>query len=136
MARFALHLREVRFASPVEPAETATRTDPADVEAARRSLSGRLEADPRDALAWAQLARVEYRFGDLGTARLCAEAAASLEPGNARIRLARAEVLAASAEWGERGRHELAELAGASGPGGTLGKRAQAILRALGPRAR
>lgn len=107
--------------------------DFAGLDAKRRSLCRRLTEDPRDALAWTLLARVEQCRGELGTARLCAEAAVSLAPRDARTRLTRAEVLAASPPWADRGCHELLELAGASGPGGWWGWRARTLLQALAP---
>jgi len=90
--------------------------DPHSAQRERNALAGWLRANPRDAAAWARLAELESRRGRLETARLCAEAAVSLEPADRRVRLVRAWVLAASADFGERGRYELAELSLDLGP--------------------
>jgi len=107
-------------------------SDVEDLDLARNDLARRLYESPRDARAWALLADVERRRGEIGAARLCAEAAASLDPGDARVRLARAAVLVCSREELDRGREELRELARATGPGGDVGRRAWALLRAVG----
>lgn len=100
------------------------------LDAARALLEGLLVTNPRDALAWALLAQVERRRGEPATALLCAEAAASLAPDDAQVRLARAEVLLALP-----GEEALAraELDGLRGVGGGVGRRARALLQALGP---
>lgn len=92
-----------------------------------------LRARPREAAAWVSAARLLQRHGDLRTARLCAEAAASLSPCDPGVVLARAEVLAAVAGGAERARYDLGELAAAGGPGGEIGRRAARLLSRLRP---
>ena len=109
-----------------------------DLRSARGILEGLLVTNPRDALAWALLSQVERRRGETGAALLCAEAAFHLLPGDARVRLARAEALLAVPAEAGQGREAARavarrELEALQGLAGAPGLRASALLRALGP---
>ncbi len=109
-----------------------------DLDLARGILEGLVVTNPRDALAWALLSQVERRRGDPFTALLCAEAAARLAPEDRQVRLARVEALLAvppDAGTGGAGRKEVAraELGGLETGADDVGRRAGALLRALGP---
>lgn len=101
-----------------------------NLDAARVLLEGLLVTNPRAALAWALLAQVERRRGEPATALLCAEAARTLAPEDPQVRLARAEVLLALGEADGEARQELGDL---RREGGDVGRRAAALLQALGP---
>ncbi len=97
--------------------------------AARDMLEGLVVVNPREPLAWALLSAVVRRQGQAEAARLCAEVAIRLAPGDERARLARAEALLLSPPERARGRAELRELAGVAGP---VGERARTLVAALG----
>jgi predicted Zn-dependent protease len=109
-----------------------------DLETARGILEGLVVTNPRDALAWALLSQVERRRGDPFTALVFAEAATRLAPADRQVRLARIEaLLAVPADAGDGGgprralaRAELQEL---RADDDEVGRRAGALLRALGP---
>src|SRR5512147_2564961 len=71
--------------------------------AARDILEGLVAANPRDPVAWALLSTACRRQGEAEAARLCAEAAARLAPGDPQVRLVRAEALLLGTDR-ERGR--------------------------------
>jgi len=108
----------------------AAEAQAGNLEAARVILEGLLVTNPREALGWALLAQVERRRGETATALLCAEAAARLAPGDAQVRLSRAEVLLALPGDESEARQELRDLCRA---GGAVGRRAETLLGALGP---
>lgn len=97
--------------------------------AARAILEGLAVTNPRDPIAWALLSSVYRRQGHHEAARVCAEAASRLAPGDPEVRLARAESLLLFGEERPRGRAELAALAGEAG---RVGERARALLGAMG----
>ncbi len=99
------------------------------LETAREILEGMVVTNPRDPAAWAMLAQVLRRQGQLAGARFCAEAAARLAPGEEQVRLVRAEVLLGFSEDVPVAREELRALAAAAGQ---VGERARALLAALG----
>jgi len=99
------------------------------LETARRILEGLAVTNPHDPAAWAMLALVERRRGKLLAARICAETAFRLAPGDPQVRLVRAEVLLSTPDERARAAAELARLAPVEGE---VGARAQALLTALG----
>jgi predicted Zn-dependent protease len=103
--------------------------DAGRLEVARRILEGLVVTNPRDPAAWALLSTACRRRGELEAARLCAEAAVRLAPGDPAVRLARAEALLCVEAERPEGRRELLAL---SGDAGAAGERARALLRALG----
>lgn len=109
-----------------------------DLGVARGILEGLVVTNPRDAIAWALLSQVERRRGDPYVAILCAEAATRLAPEDRQVRLARVEALLgvpADAGSGGASRRALArtELEALQAGADTVGRRAGALLRALGP---
>src|SRR5512143_632600 len=99
------------------------------VETARAILEGLVVTNHRDADAWALLSRAHRRLGQPLAARFCAEVAAQLAPGDARVRLARAESLLAVREERGAARAELAALAAMDDA--EVAARACALLGAL-----
>jgi predicted Zn-dependent protease len=99
------------------------------LEPARDMLEGLVVTNPRDPWAWALLSTVFRRRGEVGAARICAEAASRLAPGDAQVRLVRAEALLSTDAERRQGREELRALADEQG---TVGDRARALLLALG----
>jgi len=99
------------------------------LEAARRILEGLVATNPRDPVAWALLSTAFRRRGEPEAARICAEAALRLAPGEPQVRLVRAEAMLAGEAERPEGRSELQGLAGQAG---AVGDRARALLRALG----
>jgi tetratricopeptide (TPR) repeat protein len=63
------------------------------LESAREILDGLALSNPYDAAPWAMLALLHRRRGSLDAARLCAEVAKRAAPGDAQVRLVRAEIL-------------------------------------------
>jgi len=117
-----------------EMGEAVVRIAGAELEAgrldgARTILEGMAITNPHDPAAWAMLSQVLRREGKLLGARVCAEAAARLAPGEEQVRLVRAEALLGNPEEASEARAELAALAGARG---RVGERARALLGALG----
>ncbi len=117
-----------------EMGEAAVRIAGAELEAgrldaARTILEGMAITNPHDPAAWAMLSQVLRRQGRLLGARVCAEAAARLAPGEEQVRLVRAEALLGNPEEASEARAELSALAGARG---RVGERARALLGALG----
>jgi len=98
------------------------------LETAGEILEGLVVLNPRDAQAWALLSTAYRRRGHPEAARACAEAAARLDPGDAQVRLARAEALLAGGQ-AAAGREELRALAADPGD---AGERSRALLAALG----
>jgi predicted Zn-dependent protease len=99
------------------------------LEVARAILEGLAVTNPHDPAAWAMLSQVLRRQEQVLGARLCAEAAARLAPGERQVRLVRAEALLGIPEEASLARAELAALAGEEG---RVGERARALLGALG----
>lgn len=99
------------------------------LRAARDILEGLAVTNPRDAVAWALLSTVYRRLGHVEAARLCAEAAARLAPGDPQARLARAETQLLAPAEREAGRTELRAL---SAEEGGVGERARTLLAAMG----
>lgn len=99
------------------------------LDSARTILEGLAITNPHDPAAWAMLSQVLRRQGRVLGARLCAEAASRLAPGEEQVRLVRAEALLGIPEEASAARAELAAVAGAQGP---VGERARALLGALG----
>ncbi len=99
------------------------------LQAAREMLEGLAITNPHDPAAWTMLACVERRRGKILAARVCAETAYRLSPGDAQVRLVRAEVLLCTPDERLRAAAELAELRLAHGE---VGARAEALLTALG----
>jgi predicted Zn-dependent protease len=99
------------------------------IDTARPILEGLTVTNPYDPAGWTMLALVERRRGRHLAARVCAETARRLSPGDPQVRLVWAEVLLSSADERQRARSELAELR--SAPGEVAG-RAAALLAALG----
>jgi len=99
------------------------------LDAARTILEGLAVTNPHDPAAWAMLSQVLRRQGKLLGARVCAEAAARLAPGEEQVRLVRAEALLGNPEEASEARAELSALAGAPG---RVGERSRALLGALG----
>jgi thioredoxin-like negative regulator of GroEL len=81
------------------------------LEDAKDILEGLAIANPRDALSWTLLSRVERLRGAVLAARFCGEVAVLLAPDDDEARLALAEALLADDERRERGRSEIAKLA-------------------------
>ncbi len=98
-------------------------------EAARAILEGLVVTNHLDPGAWALLSRAHRRLGEPLAARFCAEVAARLAPGDAAVRLARAEALLALPEERAAARQELAALAAAEDE--DVARRARALLGAL-----
>ena len=96
---------------------------------ARAILEGLAVTNPHDPAAWAMLSQVLRRQEQVLGARLCAEAAARLAPGERQVRLVRAEALLGIPEEASQAQSELAALAGEEG---RVGERARALLGALG----
>jgi predicted Zn-dependent protease len=96
-------------------------------DAARAILEGLVATNPLDAAAWSLLSRAHRRQRQPLAARFCAEVAVKLAPGDAAVRLARAESLLASEVDRDAGRAELSRLASDEQVGG----RARALLAAL-----
>jgi predicted Zn-dependent protease len=99
------------------------------LEVARAILEGLVATNHLDAAAWALLSRAHRRLRQPLAARLCAEVALRLAPGESAVRLARAETLLVSEGDRDAGRAELARLVDDV----TVGPRARALLAALGP---
>ncbi len=99
------------------------------LEAAREILQGLAITNPYDPATWAMLAVVERRRGKLLAARVCAGTAHRLAPGDAHVRLVRAEVLLCDPADRPRAAEELRALVTTAGP---VGARARSLLRALG----
>jgi len=99
------------------------------LDAARTILEGLAVTNPHDPAAWAMLSQVLRRQRKMLGARICAEAAVRLAPGEEQVRLVRAEALLGNPEETSEARAELASLAGAEG---RVGERARALLGALG----
>jgi cytochrome c-type biogenesis protein CcmH/NrfG len=103
--------------------------DAGRLDDAKDILEGLAIANPRDALGWTLLSRVERLRGDLLAARFCAEVAVQLAPGDEEARLALAEALLADEEHRERARSDLAKLAISAT--GQVRERARALCAAL-----
>jgi predicted Zn-dependent protease len=99
------------------------------LDSARAILEGLAVTNPHDPAAWAMLSQVLRRQGQVLGARLCAEAAARLAPGERQVRLVRAEALLGIPEEASQARAELAALAEEEG---RVGERARALLGGLG----
>jgi predicted Zn-dependent protease len=99
------------------------------LDTAREILEGLAVTNPYDPASWTMLALVERRRGRLLAARICAETAFRLAPGDAQVRLVRAEVLLGTPEERPLARQELTRL---RGDAGEVGARARALLVALG----
>jgi predicted Zn-dependent protease len=102
----------------------AGRPDPARV-----ILEGLVVANPRWAGGWRILARAHRALGQPLAARFCAEVAATVDPGTAASRLARAEGLLPFPEEREQARTLLASLATEPCESGD---RARGLLAAIG----
>jgi predicted Zn-dependent protease len=100
------------------------------LDAARAILEGLAVTNPHDPAAWAMLSQVLRRQGKGIGARVCAEAAARLAPGEEQVRLLRAEAMLGNPEEASEARAEIAALAAARD---RVGERARALLGALGP---
>lgn len=96
-------------------------------DTARAILEGLVVTNHLDAGAWALLSRAHRRLRQPLAARFCAEVAAKLAPGDAAVRLVRAESLLAAGEDRAAGRSELSRLASDE----QVGDRARALLAAL-----
>lgn len=119
---------------PAEVGDLVAEVASGELEAGRADrarvvLEGLVVTNPRDARAWALLGCAHRRLGHPLPARLCAEVAAALAPGDPSARLGRAEALLAFPEEREAGRAEIEALAAVSGP---VGERARALGSALG----
>ena len=99
------------------------------LDVARRILEGLAITNPYDPAAWAMLALVERRRGHALAARVCAETAHRLAPGDLQVRLVRAEVMLLSADDRPRATQELVALRSTQGD---VAARARALLTALG----
>jgi Flp pilus assembly protein TadD len=96
---------------------------------AEKVLEGLVALHPRDASAWAHLARAHARTGKGLAARFAAEVARQLAPADPEVRLAHAEVLLGASD----GRlAAVEELRGLRESAGAVGERAAALLSALG----
>ena len=121
-----------------EMGEAVVRSPPASWRRAgstraRAILEGLVVTNPHDPAAWAMLSQVLRRQGQVLGARLCAEAAARLAPGERQVRLVRAEALLGIPEEASQARAELAALAGGGGPRGGARPRAPRRARKLKP---
>jgi Flp pilus assembly protein TadD len=96
---------------------------------AEKVLEGLVALHPRDAGAWALLARAHLRTGKELAARFAAEVARQIAPADPLVRLARAEVLLGT---GEGRRDAVEELRGLRPIPGATGERAAVLLAALG----
>lgn len=101
--------------------------DAGRVENARAILEGLVVTNHRDGGAWALLSSAHRRLGQPLAARLCADVAVKLAPGDAWARLTRAEALLAAGDERAMARAALEELA----PDPDVGPRARALLGAL-----
>ena len=99
------------------------------LDSARQILEGLAVTNPHDPAPWAMLALIQRRRGKVLAARVCAETAYSLAPGDAQVRLVRAEVLLCVPQDRSRASAELAALIPG---GGEVAERARALLTALG----
>jgi thioredoxin-like negative regulator of GroEL len=100
------------------------------LESAREILDGLALSNPYDAAPWAMLALLHRRRGSLDAARLCAEVAKRAAPGDAQVRLVRAEILlGATGDGRAAGMEELSALAAGEG---VVASRARALLAAIG----
>jgi hypothetical protein len=95
---------------------------------ARTILEGMVVTNHRDAHSWSLLSVAHRRLSQPLAARFCAEVATRLAPGDAWVRLVRAESLLGLPGPREEARRELAALA----PHGDVGARARSLLSALG----
>lgn len=99
------------------------------LDSAHELLEGLALTNPHDAATWSLLAMVERRRGRAFAAAFCADIAERLAPGNAQVRLVRAEVRLAIPECRQEAREALRSLSTADGH---VGERARALLAALG----
>ncbi|HEY6004335.1 MAG TPA: hypothetical protein VIV57_15775 [Anaeromyxobacter sp.] len=99
------------------------------VDIARSILEGLVVTNHKDPGAWALLSRAHRRLGNPLAARFCAEVAVKLAPGDPHASLARAESLLLLPHGRDEARAELTSLAAEPDP--AVGKRAEALLRAL-----
>jgi predicted Zn-dependent protease len=99
------------------------------VDLARDLLEGLALTNPHDPAAWCLLALVERRRGRAFAAAFCADVAERLAPGDAQVRLVRAEVRLALPACRGEARDALLAL---STVDGHVGERARALLTALG----
>jgi predicted Zn-dependent protease len=76
------------------------------LEPAREMLEGLVVSNPRDPVAWSLLSTLFRRRGEVEAARVCAEAASRLAPGDAQVRLVRAEALLSTDAERHQGREE------------------------------
>jgi predicted Zn-dependent protease len=99
------------------------------LERASILLEGLAVANPLEPEAWALLSQVHRRADRQRAARACAEVAARLAPGQAAIKLVRAEVLLGDPAQAARARADLGVIAAGQGP---ASDRARALLRGCG----
>ncbi len=98
------------------------------LDTAREILEGLAISNPYDPVTWAMLAVVERRRGSRLVARLCAETAYRLAPGDDSVRLVRAEAMLCAPSERSRAADELRALRSAPEP---IAARARALLTAL-----
>lgn len=125
-------LAQIQGITP-EMGDAITALAEAELEAGRPEIAGAVleglvVTNHLDPAAWALLSRTHRKLRQPLAARFCAEVAARLAPGDAAVRLARAECLLASPDGRDAGRAEVARLV----DDGRVGPRARALLEALG----